>query len=192
MELNDLKQNWTELSEQIEKNELLNRQIIIEMIQSKKETHLQQQLRVEKIGFGVLGIFLGIVCYTFWRNVAPDWISWYLLGMAIWLLVMQTLMFRTIYTLKTVTEQVEQQYKRLQSYKMVMNLTYIFSYVIIIPVIIAFFYIWHSPLFRTVLCVMIVAAILGDYFIYHKTSDRLKGFREAVRSLQNLKSGKLE
>lgn len=192
MELNDLKQNWTELSEQIEKNELLNRQIIIEMIQSKKETHLQQQLRVEKIGFGVLGIFLGIVCYTFWRNVAPDWISWYLLGMAIWLLVMQTLMFRTIYTLKTVTEQVEQQYKRLQSYKMVMNLTYIFSYVIIIPVIITFFYIWHSPLFRTVLCVMIVAAILGDYFIYHKTSDRLKGFREAVRSLQNLKSGKLE
>lgn len=35
------------------------------MIQSKKETHLQQQLRVEKMAFGVLGIFLGIVCYTF-------------------------------------------------------------------------------------------------------------------------------
>lgn len=73
------------------KNELLNRQIIIDMIQSKKETHLQQQLRVEKMAFGVLGIFLGIVCYTFWRNVAPGWISWYLLGMVIWLLLMQTL-----------------------------------------------------------------------------------------------------
>ena len=65
MELDELKQKWTELSEQVEKNELLNRQIIIDMIQSKKETHLQQQLRVEKIGFGVLGIVLGIVCYTF-------------------------------------------------------------------------------------------------------------------------------
>ena len=46
MELDELKQKWTELSEQVEKNELLNRQIIIDMIQSKKETHLQQQLRV--------------------------------------------------------------------------------------------------------------------------------------------------
>ena len=54
-------------------------------------------------------------------------------------LLMQTLMFRIIYTLKTVTEHVEQQYKRLQSYKVLMNLTYIFSYVIITPVIIAFF-----------------------------------------------------
>ena len=60
-------------------------------------------------------------------------------------------MFRIIYTLKTVTEHVEQQYKRLQSYKVLMNLTYIFSYVIITPVIIAFFYIWHNPLFRTVI-----------------------------------------
>ena len=85
MELDELKQKWTELSEQVEKNELLNRQIIIDMIQSKKETHLQQQLRVEKMAFGVLGIFRGIVCYTFWRNVAPGWISWYLLGMVIWL-----------------------------------------------------------------------------------------------------------
>lgn len=41
-------------------------------------------------------------------------------------LLMQTLMFRIIYTLKTVTEHVEQQYKRLQSYKVLMNLTYIF------------------------------------------------------------------
>lgn len=48
MELDELKQKWTELSEQVEKNELLNRQIIIDMIQSKKETHLQQQLRVER------------------------------------------------------------------------------------------------------------------------------------------------
>ena len=70
-----------------------------------------------------------------------------------------------------------------------MNLTYIFAYVAITPVIIAFFCIWHNPLFRTTLCVMILAGFLGDYFIYHKTSDRLKGFREAVRSLQNLKSG---
>ena len=53
MELDELKQKWMELSEQVEKNELLNRQIIIDMIQSKKETYLQQQLRVEKIGFGV-------------------------------------------------------------------------------------------------------------------------------------------
>lgn len=58
MELDELKQKWTELSEQVEKNELLNRQIIIDMIQSKKETHLQQQLRVEKMAFGVLGHFL--------------------------------------------------------------------------------------------------------------------------------------
>ncbi len=33
MELDELKQKWTELSEQVEKNELLNRQIIIDMIQ---------------------------------------------------------------------------------------------------------------------------------------------------------------
>ena len=38
MELDELKQKWTELSEQVEKNELLNRQIIIDMIQSKKDT----------------------------------------------------------------------------------------------------------------------------------------------------------
>ena len=36
MELDELKQKWMELSEQVEKNELLNRQIIIDMIQSKK------------------------------------------------------------------------------------------------------------------------------------------------------------
>ena len=43
MELDELKQKWMELSEQVEKNELLNRQIIIDMIQSKKETYLNQQ-----------------------------------------------------------------------------------------------------------------------------------------------------
>ena len=43
MELDELKQKWMELSEQVEKNELLNRQIIIDMIQSKKETYLQPQ-----------------------------------------------------------------------------------------------------------------------------------------------------
>ena len=36
MELDELKQKWTELSEQVEKNELLNRQIIIYMINKKK------------------------------------------------------------------------------------------------------------------------------------------------------------
>ena len=35
MELDELKQKWAELSEQVEKNELLNRQIIIDMIQSR-------------------------------------------------------------------------------------------------------------------------------------------------------------
>lgn len=47
-----------------------------------------------------------------------------------------------------------------------------------------------QPLFRTLLCVMILAGFLGDYFIYHKTGDRLKGFRDAVRALQDLKVGK--
>ena len=38
MELDELKLKWIELSEQVEKNDLLNRQIIIDMIQSKKAT----------------------------------------------------------------------------------------------------------------------------------------------------------
>lgn len=59
MELDELKQKWTELSEQVEKNELLNRQIIIDMIQSKKETHLQQQLRVER--------WLSVSWVSFWE-----------------------------------------------------------------------------------------------------------------------------
>lgn len=192
MELDELKQKWTELSERLEKSEMLNRQIIIDMIRTKKETHLQQQLRVEKMGFIFLGLFLGIIGYTFWRSVAPVWISWYLLGMMVWLFVMQTLMFRIIYTLKTATEQVERQYKKLQSYKVIMNLTYVFTYVILVPVIIAFFHIWHNPLFRIVLIVVMVAGFLGDYFIYHKTSDRLKGLKEAIRSLHNLKEREKE
>lgn len=192
MELNELKQKWTELSERLEKSEMLNRQIIIDMIRSKKETHLQQQLRVEKVGFVVLCVFLGIVGYTFWRSVAPAWISWYLLAMLIWLFIMQTLMFRTIYALKTVTARVEQQYKKLQSYKIIMNLTYVITYVILVPVIIAFFQTLHNPLFRTVLVVIIIGGFLGDYFIYHKTSDRLKGLKEALRSLNELKKGETE
>lgn len=192
MELNELKQKWTELSEKLEKSEMLNRQIIIDMIRSKKETHLQQQLRVEKVGFAVLGLFLGIIGYTFWRSVAPVWISWYLLVMLIWLFIMQILMFRIIYALKTVTDQVELQYKKLQIYKVIMNLTYVFTYVILIPVIIAFFHIWHSSLFRIVLIVVMIAGFLGDYFIYHKTSDRLKEVRDALRSLNELKKGKME
>lgn len=192
MELNELKQKWTELSERLEKSEMLNRQIIIDMIRSKKETHLQQQLRVEKVGFVVLCVFLGIVGYTFWRSVAPAWISWYLLAMLIWLFIMQTLMFRTIYALKTVTVRVEQQYKKLQSYKIIMNLTYVITYVILVPVIIAFFQTLHNPLFRTVLVVIMIGGFLADYFIYHKTSDRLKGLKEALRSLNELKKGETE
>ena len=34
-----------------------------------------------------------------------------------------------------------------------------------------------------------VEQLTNSYHIYHKTGDRLKGFREAVRSLQNLRSG---
>lgn len=192
MELNELKQKWMELSERLEKSEMLNRQIIIDMIRSKKETHLQQQLRVEKVGFVVLCVFLGIVGYTFWRSVAPAWISWYLLAMLIWLFIMQTLMFRNIYALKTVTARVEQQYKKLQSYKIIMNLTYVLTYVILVPVIIAFFQTFHNPLFRTVLVVIMIGGFLGDYFIYHKTSDRLKGLKEALRSLNELKKGETE
>lgn len=192
MELNELKQKWTELSERLEKSEMLNRQIIIDMIRSKKETHLQQQLRVEKVGFVVLSVFLGVIVYTFWRSVAPAWISWYLLATLIWLFIMQTIMFRIIYALKTVTAHVELQYKKLQSYKVIMNLTYIFTYVILIPVIIAFFHTWHNPLFRITLIVVMVAGFLGDYFIYHKTSDRLKGLKEAFHSLQELKKGEVE
>lgn len=187
-----MKQKWMELSERLEKSEMLNRQIIIDMIRSKKETHLQQQLRVEKVGFVVLCVFLGIVGYTFWRSVAPAWISWYLLAMLIWLFIMQTLMFRNIYALKTVTARVEQQYKKLQSYKIIMNLTYVLTYVILVPVIIAFFQTFHNPLFRTVLVVIMIGGFLGDYFIYHKTSDRLKGLKEALRSLNELKKGETE
>lgn len=192
MELNELKQKWTELSAKLEENEMLNRQIIMDMIRSKKETHLQQQLRTEKVGFVVLCVFLGVIGYTFWRSVAPAWISWYLLAMLVWLFIMQTLMFRIIYALKTVTAHVELQYKKLQTYKVIMNLTYVFTYVILIPVIIAFFHIGHNPLFRMVLIVVMIAGFLADYFIYHKTSDRLKGLKEAFRSLQELKKGETE
>lgn len=192
MELDELKQKWEELSERVEKSEMLNRQIIKEMIQSKKETQLQHQMRIETSGCLIICLFGGIVAYTFWRNVAPVWISWYLLGMGIWLFIMQILMFRIVYILKTVTEQVEQQYKRLQSYKVLMNLTYVFSYVLIAPLIVFFFHIWDHSLFRMTFIVVIVAGFLGDYFIYHKTSDRLKGLKDAIRSLQELKKEEKE
>ena len=35
MELDELKQKWMELSEQVEKNELLNRQIIIDTVKER-------------------------------------------------------------------------------------------------------------------------------------------------------------
>jgi len=37
---------------------------------------------------------------------------------------------------------------------------------------------------------MILAGFLGDYFIYHKTGDRLKGFRDSCPCVAGFKVGK--
>lgn len=59
MELDELKQKWTELSEQVEKNELLNRQIIIDMIQSKKRNPPAATIACGKDGFRCLRYLSG-------------------------------------------------------------------------------------------------------------------------------------
>ncbi len=60
MELEDLKSSWSELNKQLEKNELLNKRIIQEMITKRTQTAYNKLLR-----FDIAGLVLTIAAILF-------------------------------------------------------------------------------------------------------------------------------
>lgn len=56
MDLNELKQNWNELNDQLQKNEVLNQRIIQEMIRTRSENSIDKLYRYEILGTVVVGV----------------------------------------------------------------------------------------------------------------------------------------
>ena len=166
MELEELQKAWKELNERVNQNELVHQQQIIEMLSRQKESCLQRMLRLEKGGFCfLLGITLLILLYVL------------------------TLNFIGIIKLEKIkTERnLEEQIKNVLQYKKLFHWGYITGYPIVTIFLGVFFYNYHQWWMVLTISILMLMAILTDYFLFHYVSDRIKEMTRVNKELAELK-----
>lgn len=185
MELEELQKAWKELNERVTRNELVQKQQVIDMLSRQKESNLQKMIRADMMGILFFsGLFLFVFIQAFYLHNIRFWP--FIVPPMLLVAIMATI---SICKLKQIEweKNLEKQVKNILQYKSFMNWGFLIGYLSVIPLIVIFF-IYYSN-FQNILlfCVIFFPAVIIDYYQYHWFSDRIKEFSRTSKELAELK-----
>lgn len=185
MELEELQKAWKELNERVTRNELVQKQQVIDMLSRQKESSLHKMIRADKMGILFFsGLFLFVFIQAFYLHNTRFWP--YFTPPMLLAAIMATI---SICKLKQIEreESLEKQVKNILQYKSFMNWGFFIGYLSVIPLIVIFFIYYGNIQNILLFCAIFFPAVVIDYYQYHWFSDRIKDFSRTSKELAELK-----
>ena len=186
MNLEEMQQAWKELNERVARNEILHREEVKRILNTRKESQLEKLMRLEKTGLLPI-VALCLFCIYAWTTF-PGYHLPTNITAAILLagsLVLQAGRLRQLTSMKR-AENLEVQIRYALRYKAAYNRTYLILYPIIILFAIMLVVNFHTLFNRTLILLLLAAGVVADYFIFHYTHGRVKQMIEANRELKQI------
>ena len=186
MNLEEMQQAWKELNERVARNEILHREEVKRILNTRKESQLEKLMRLEKTGLLTI-VALCLFCIYAWTTF-PGYHLPTNITAAILLvgsLVLQAGRLRQLTSMKR-AENLEVQIRYALRYKAAYNRTYLILYPIIILFAIMLVVNFHTLFNRTLILLLLAAGVVADYFIFHYTHGRVKQMIEANRELKQI------
>lgn len=186
MNLEEMQQAWKELNERVARNEILHREEVKRILNTRKESQLEKLMRLEKTGLLTI-VVLCLFCIYAWTTFAGYHLATNITA-AILLagsLVLQAGRLRQLTSMKR-AENLEVQIRYALRYKAAYNRTYLILYPIIILFAVMLVVNFHTLFNRTLILLLLAAGIVADYFIFHYTHGRVKQMIEANRELKQI------
>lgn len=186
MNLEEMQQAWKELNERVARNEILHREEVKRILNTRKENQLEKLMRLEKTGLLTI-VVLCLFCIYAWTTF-PGYHLPTNITAAILLvgsLVLQAGRLHQLTSMKR-AENLEVQIRYALRYKAAYNRTYLILYPIIILFAIMLVVNFHTLFNRTLILLLLAAGIVADYFIFHYTHGRVKQMIEVNRELKQI------
>ncbi|HIZ90746.1 MAG TPA: hypothetical protein H9807_01285 [Candidatus Bacteroides merdavium] len=190
MNLEEMQQAWKELNERVARNEILHREEVKRILNTRKESQLEKLMRLEKTGLLTI-VALCLFCIYAWTTF-PGYHLPINITAAILLvgsLVLQAGRLRQLTSMKR-AENLEMQIRYALRYKAAYNRTYLILYPIIILFAIMLVVNFHTLFNRTLILLLLAVCLIADYFIFHYTHGRVKQMIEANRELKQIEEEK--
>ena len=186
MNLEEMQQAWKELNERVARNEILHREEVKRILNTRKESQLEKLMRLEKTGLLTI-VALCLFCIYAWTTF-PGYHLPTNITAAILLvgsLVLQAGRLHQLTSMKR-AENLEVQIRYALRYKAAYNRTYLILYPIIILFAIMLVVNFHTLFNRTLILLLLAAGVIADYFIFHYTHGRVKQMIEVNRELKQI------
>ena len=186
MNLEEMQQAWKELNERVARNEILHREEVKRILNTRKENQLEKLMRLEKTGLLTI-VVLCLFCIYAWTtfpgyHLATNITAAILLAGS---LVLQAGRLHQLTSMKR-AENLEVQIRYALRYKAAYNRTYLILYPIIILFTIMLFTNFHTLFNCTLILLLLAAGVVADYFIFHYTHERVKQMIEANHELKQI------
>lgn len=186
MNLEEMQQAWKELNERVARNEILHREEVKRILNTRKENQLEKLMRLEKTGLLTI-VVLCLFCIYAWTtfpgyHLATNITAAILLAGS---LVLQAGRLHQLTSMKR-AENLEVQIRYALRYKAAYNRTYLILYPIIILFAVMLAVNFHTLFNRTLILLLLAAGVVADYFIFHYTHGRVKQMIEANRELKQI------
>lgn len=186
MNLEEMQQAWKELNERVARNEILHREEVKRILNTRKESQLEKLMRLEKTGLLTI-VALCLFCIYAWTTF-PGYHLPTNITAAILLvgsLVLQAGRLHQLTSMKR-AENLEVQIRYALRYKAAYNRTYLILYPIIILFAIMLVVNFHTLFNRTLILLLLAVCLIADYFIFHYTHGRVKQMIETNRELKQI------
>ena len=186
MNLEEMQQAWKELNERVARYEILHREEVKRILNTRKESQLEKLMRLEKTGLLTI-VALCLFCIYAWTTF-PGYHLPTNITAAILLvgsLVLQAGRLHQLTSMKR-AENLEVQIRYALRYKAAYNRTYLILYPIIILFAIMLVVNFHTLFNRTLILLLLAVCLIADYFIFHYTHSRVKQMIEVNRELKQI------
>lgn len=186
MNLEEMQQAWKELNERVARNEILHREEVKRILNTRKESQLEKLMRLEKTGLLTI-VALCLFCIYAWTTF-PGYHLPTNITAAILLvgsLILQAGRLHQLTSMKR-AENLEVQIRYALRYKAAYNRTYLILYPIIILFAIMLVVNFHTLFNRTLILLLLAVCLIADYFIFHYTHGRVKQMIEVNRELKQI------
>lgn len=186
MNLEEMQQAWKELDEQVTRNEILHREEVKRILNTRRENSLERLTRLEKMGLAMALI----VCIVF----ASAWIAQPgfhpLPGITGSVLILYGLLAQifSLHKLGKIRREtnLENQVRHILQYKSCYNRMLLTSYPLVALFFITFLCCYGTRFNILFTSLLLAACIVADFFTFHYTHDRVKEMVSANRELRQI------
>lgn len=186
MNLEEMQQAWKELNERVTRNEILHREEVKRILNTRRENSLERLTRVEKMGLAMVLV----VCIVF----ASAWIAqpgFHIVpGITGAVLILYGLLAQ-IFSLNKLGKirretNLENQVRHILQYKSRYNRILLTGYPLVALFFICFLCYYGTRFNILFTSLLLAACIMADYFTFHYTHDRVKEMMSANRELRQI------